>query len=875
MDWDTLRRLIEEADLDALVSGLRELDPKQQQELAKPLVEYERLARRSESFWDFRRHSALLAVAGAGVLRMSALAPWLVRNNLDQPMHWDGPLLVPHGRAATDCVREVLVARGVHWLPDLAERMAQRLRPRGFPNQALWSLITALAGDELPSSDGFVFHWLYMVDYRVSSIVQHFREDERFLPLVPRLFEVDGVARKLAPRFPDDPGWPDALATLAAEGKVDRLVLLDGLLARLQRGGKQMDVTALVSLHDLLAPSLDEVAERAADYAALVPDAYSTVAGMAQRELLRLDEAGRLASETLLDVSQAVFLRSEKKLVRAQLSWLDTAVRRGRGEALQPLTALFGHESVDLQERALKLVLKHREQIAPDSLAEFGAAAASLSPDLRDRAAEAFGRVDAAPEPVLTAPVLPRPEMPPPIASLDELATEATAYFGSRPTDSVVVERLLAGLVEFAFADREALHRAFEPLVATYPWLSPGLPDWTEPLWYYHNEGTEFSAVFKAALGDCRGDVRSPIPADLPGEAEWLRSVTEGVDRATLWMLRLHEMALGLAHAPRPFLLATPTDPAGLIDPESLLGRLALAAEQGWQPWEHDLVQAMLRLPREVDGAVASRMRELGAAGSRVAQWIDDGGLGEPEVRREVRPVRRYSWRGGGFEDRTRVVVTFPDSAGSVRKSFDTEKAGDYSLHVNWSVCFPNTLPAHRDVTAAHLAPSFADGGPQNGPVLEKLVNGHGPIGDGMNTVLAFALGSRRADNRLSAVDALITLAGREELRGAELGHAVADLVVRDEVVLSRVVQAVRDAARAGVGRPAWEAVAVLIERLLPADGDRPRTGLPDLLGLGVELAGQVRPDGPVPGLAAIADRTGTSRFVKEARRLQRALAAA
>jgi hypothetical protein len=52
-------------------------------------------------------------------------------------------------------------------------------------------------------------------------------------------------------------------------------------------------------------------------------------------------------------------------------------------------------------------------------------------------------------------------------------------------------------------------------------------------------------------------------------------------------MLRLHEIGVGLVHAPRPMLVATPTSTTGLLAPETLLERLALAAAQHWQPWPH------------------------------------------------------------------------------------------------------------------------------------------------------------------------------------------------------------------------------------------------------------------------------------------------
>ncbi|WP_190820863.1 hypothetical protein [Saccharopolyspora pogona] len=153
--------------------------------------------------------------------------------------------------------------------------------------------------------------------------------------------------------------------------------------------------------------------------------------------------------------------------------------------------------------------------------------------------------------------------------------------------------------------------------------------------------------------------------------------------------------------------------------------------------------------------------------------------------------------------------------------------------------------------------------------MIGRMVDAYGPI-DGMNTVQAFVLSAREAADRAAVVDALITVASREELRGADVAPAAVELVVRDEVVLERVVHEVRDAARAGLVQLSWELVAVLIESLPPGDGERPRTGLADLLALGVELADQVPAE--VPGVASVAARSGSSRFIKEARRLHQAM---
>ena len=867
--WPKLQELIEGDELDPVKAAVLDLTADQRKELVKPLTEYERGLRGSGERWS---RGPALSIAGAAVLTPAALAPWLARDSVasvprppgdhGHPPRTNEELRELHRRpSVADHVLEVLRAREVPWLPELAGRLAERLRPRN----PQWSqnghdmswLITELAGDELPTADGYVFHSVVRwTNWRADGIARAMREDRRMLRLVPRLFEVDTVARQLTDRFAHVGSWPSALRALADEGLVERAVLLDGCLARLQRGGTLNDCAGLKQIHDLLAPDLDEVSARAADYAALMPDSPSPVATMAQEQLRRLDEARRLDLDVLLDVSRAVFVRSEKKLGRAQLSWLDKVVRRAP-EALSAVATAFGHDARDVQERAVKLVLKHG--VDPAVRDELADAATALPADLRERASGVLGEVEAEPEPEPVLAGAARAPMPPPLATPDEVVAAyarllPSAWEQTRQIDVVEVERVLAGLVSFSFSDRDALWAAFEPLVAKQPWLRPEQPDWSDlPPWYSPTEHGEIATTVRGLFGDPEGDIGSDIP-ELPADRHWRARLTEPIDKLSLWMERLHEIARGVVHAPRPFLMSTPTETSGLIDPEVLADRLEEADRQGFEPWSVDMLQARLRLPRHVDPAVVDRMDALGPAGAWVARWLDGGGLGEPRTTRvEAQVAVRTYMPQPRYEQRTRVEVDFPRMS---------EGVGLLALHPEtWRGCWPSVLPAYRDVIAAHLVPALERGARRMGELLPRLADAHGPVGDGMNTALAFGLGAGERDDRAHAVDALITLAGRGELDGPGLGKAIEHLVSRDEVVLSRVVAALADSARAGV--PVGEVIAAALPGLLPGEGERPHAGLADLVGHGVDTCRE-----PVPGLAEVAARAGSSRFAAAARRL-------
>ncbi len=148
------------------------------------------------------------------------------------------------------------------------------------------------------------------------------------------------------------PGTRDLHSALA-RGDIDRPAMLDACLSRLQRGGRAMDTQDVVAVHDDLSPTLDEVAERRRDYLALLPPgSRSPVALMAQRELGRLHEAGRLDAAELVEQSRSLLLRTEKKLLRDHLALLKAhaAARPADIDAVvEALSSGFANGASDIQ----------------------------------------------------------------------------------------------------------------------------------------------------------------------------------------------------------------------------------------------------------------------------------------------------------------------------------------------------------------------------------------------------------------------------------------------------------------------------------------------------------------------------------------------
>jgi hypothetical protein len=829
------------ASMPAIVAFVRGLDDTQRRALAGPIRAYARelLGRRAFSdgstvpFEVRRARAHALRVAGAGCFTgADATAAWLARRDLQG---WSFQL-DPDEQAA---VLEVLRDRDPRWLADVARRLAGRLRAgdRQATNPVLWTTTAALvrhAGIDPPTTDGFVYGWVLAHtaswptrrdDRDGRRLLDRLRDDPFLDSLGPCLFEVDEAGELLlwgtrpSHGLPAGQTWPGALAQLAAEGRLDRAALLDRCLGRLLRGGRPATLGGFVAFHEALAPDLDELAARTREYLRLLPDAQPAVAELAQRALRRLDDADRLDRSALVEASRAVLFRTERKLVRAQLTWVAAAARRRRGhpgeldELLGAVAVALGQDAAHLQERALSLVRRHARHASPAGRAALLHATEALPDDVRRRLAEALGESPATGPAVATVepeatrvarlasgpsllPPAPR-ALPPPIGTPAELAEELTVLLHAGQVDReidgtldpVALERVLAALVSFAHADRVALHEAIAPVLLRYNICPPGdIPrresweGWSAWLraddhWYWYGVRTAVGLIAAAAT-------MTPAAARTGGAASpretWLRLVMSVPKagrhprrsrprQAIIW--RLREIGTGLLYEPVPTLLATPTSTAGHVDPGVLVDKLARAEDDGWQPWELDLQQALLRLPRETDPAALDRARRLRSpAGQRLAERLKTGGPPDPILNRFVRTYPRdvLSWAPVADTDRTLVLaakVASPPAepaadGGAARPAstgwppslvdllFDLDPS-ERVLPGRWwdisgyeyaaKLCWPALLPSHRDMAAAHLLPALSllprhSHSRGLGAVLPLLAECDGPVGTALTS---------------------------------------------------------------------------------------------------------------------------------------------
>ncbi|MFF2542085.1 DUF6493 family protein [Kitasatospora sp. NPDC058063] len=874
---------------------LAALDPAQRRSGLAALKEL-----RKELRQDWSREAAeargRLLVAGVGCHAGPAgAAVWLAGSDFaDRP--W----------ARNSVLHQVIEAQPVEWQVEVVTRLAARpARNQGWSMYPVMEAVVRRTGCEVPRGETFVRGWMDRtgdLGGARPTLAEKLREDAFTPVLLPELFELADVGWPLTLRLGPRSGdvWTEAIGELAAAGVVDRAEVLDRCLARLLRGGRTTDQRAFLEVLRELEPTPGEYAARVRDLVALL-DGPSVLAGHAQEVLAGLDEAGLIEPEVLTEASAVVLFRTEKKLVRAQLAWLDKAARRApdrSGPVVLAAAEAFGHPDAALQERALNVVARHLKAAGEAVVAELRTAAEALNPAHHRRAGDLLGAPvgdgdgDGDPETGWNDVLPPVPEprrLGAPIGSVGELAEELSALLAGREPGVADFERVLDGLVRLSRLDRKALAEAVEPVRRVHRWNGTGS-------WGDCTPG-EILHVVAAVAGETpprtfwdhfRGKGRSPLRG--------ARTTVHGAVLAS----RLEEAAWQVVQARVPYLLATPTDATGALDAAVLVERLAGYEAAGVTPGKADLSQALLRVDVRVEEAVLKAAEALGSpAGRWLAHWLRTGGLpGQPSERVLFAPgkgVRRANAYGDRWwEEIERIAVAQPGiGAGpkgpggerltaELRALLDgtepsvarARKVYDWSWRAidHWFAM----LPRHREELAARWLDPFAECADRDergaARYLPLLAEAGGPAGLALHLALAYGLGARHAEDRTAAVDALLVLAARGDLDGTLLGRELGALVACGTVLAGRLGAALALAAETGARATVWSVLGAALPGLL-GEADPSTRGLGDLIALAADCARRTGARGPVAEVTAAAERGGSGRVVKEARALRDVLA--
>ncbi|MGP3961805.1 DUF7825 domain-containing protein [Nonomuraea sp. 3N208] len=840
--WDDLLKHIRAGDVLGTIRLVGELDPAERKAVAAELPRYLTGRPRGALDWGvWHRQLRPLLMAGAGCLSgASAVSGWLLRRE------FRGQVL----DRVVDRVLGLLRRRPVEWQADVALRLAGRLRHDDLWPWAVAAALVRETGVQPPDGDAFMTGWLRRLDPATAA------GDPLLTAYGPRLFEIDGLGLV--------DGWRvvESVVRLLDDGLLERAAVIDGLVGRLLRDGPAA-LIPLVGLHDRLDLDLDEAAERARDYARLLPAGPVAVADMALAQLRRLEEAGRLEEELFAEALEALAFRPEKKLLRSTISWAGDAVLREPAAdpfqrvdtVLRAMAMIFAQDTLALQERAARLAVKLAPRAGADGREAVRDAAAGLPADLREKVSAAYGGGIAEAE-VTVTPLSAAGDsrrIGPPFGSAEELAHAVGAF--TWPVDPSDFERLLGGLAEWSHRDLEALRTALGS------WWDPVDPHF---FGVYDHESHEsvVEALRRAFLAVVSPRDSMRLPQDKLTRGRWSSGPAPLCE---LYLRRVREVTVRFQNGGRcPVLLATPTSGAGHVDPGVLLDRVERLEAAGVQALAADLAQALLRLPREVGAADVARAGRLtSAAGRACAAWMRGERPADPEVTFILR--RRESYGGYDWHELI-ATIAMPGAPEPIRDL--VEARPQHSSTVGW---WPAVMPSHREVVAAHLTSillSEMDSSSSQAHVLASLAHGDGPLADGMAYALACGMGHARAADRAAATDALLTLAARGEVPAAELARAVTTLVTADVVKLNRVVSVLDDVTQAGAHEAVWAVIAGLLPGLLPQDGERPRAGLADLLAAGARAARIAGVRADLPEVGAIAARKGSSRLIQEARRL-------
>lgn len=849
--------------------------------------------------WDWQRQDKTrkaLHVAGAGCHTGAAgCAGWIAGRDLRSWSRSPYPLILV-----------ALGDRDPAWLGDLAHRLAAK----SLNSEAEYTFISELArmaACPIPTTDSVVEGWSERISTarwhgrsgRVE-LVEILRSDPHVAVLAPRLFEMRELPAQVGwYETPDTTDhWPAALRALAADGVLDRSQLVERCVTRLVRGGKTGDQRFFLTVLQQLSLTEDEERAHLRDWTGMAADAISVVASHAQDVLARLDTRGELSTRELAEVSGSVLFRREKKLVRGQLILLGKVLSRDgstAGELLPVVAEAFGNEDVTLQERALKLIARHLPAEDAALREELSFAAAQLGPIHREAVTALFGEVDEdgaveGPYEELLPPVPELIRLDPAPGSVAELVEEVAAQLKSRSwqgstpgalaaaSGSSAFERTLDGLVRVARADRAGLTEALREALAGTRFMEHGIDQQPEPS--YVTTSDALSLVAASLLG------RVSYQAVVEGKSRWTGTGTcahaalNGVLLARAW-----EAAGDVATDRVPFLLATPTWHTGALDAAELVERLRTYQRLGIAPGPADFSQALLRVRRKEASVAAGAAAALGTAqGDRLAAWIRADEPVAPVLRHGLtsdRPSAGNWWQRSASGVRHVLLATkerpviqqeFPRSFHWLGRPHVPDSRSCYHWGAEQCPHWSATLPEDGDTLAAWLMTDLlntADEGPRGGAwFLPPLVETGGEAGVALHLALAYGLGARHPEDRISAVDALLVLAAQRRLDSALLGRELAVLIDHDLVKVNRLADAARTAAATGAYRTVLGVLAGALPTLLAYE-KAPR-GVGDLLAVAAECAERCGTEGiePIAGLAATAGRKGSSQTVRQAARL-------
>jgi hypothetical protein len=735
----------------------------------------------------------------------------------------------------TDEAIAVLNERNPAWLPDLPRAL---LTGREFRNT--WRFVRALVRAGLvPRPDIPEYITLMPHGLAANAVAYPGREQTKTLEEqlltdpgllqdeIFQLFHVEGSARNLywADGWVDQPRqwqegkwigaerrpeatWRSTLARLARRGPINFDQLLDECIGAFLRDLKPTQLGWYVGMHDELAPTLDEMAARKAQYERLLAADASIGVGLGQKALEKLMEASRLDLESFVRASGPALARGEKGIVVKQLKLLGQTLKQRPD--LAPLVAevlapALTHERPDIREaaRAFGDGLPVPGPLA--ALPTNGAAPASLEPAWDEAAtmARAARLVErsawtqqirstlealeaGSPPPVWTVPVGPGRALPLPFTEPEQVV-EAFTRLVENASDPILIERAIAGAVRTARLPIEQRRRISEPLAKRAREQLPGWPSgltsgdvraMVASVAYTWSTGTRVTASFEGNYVDFA--IRhSPLD-------EHLQPVTPTGVLAVRCIEAIDLIARGAAIE----LLAEPTHERGAIDPKAFIDR-AQQSFGGWfgpSPPRFDLEVAALRvrpgaldatlgkLPRSVKDAVTALV-------SDVAAWVEEEIVsGKPKDRWSNAASVVVLARVPQIGSRSTILKRITDLSDPVGSYARLSGEGEFTTGYGSAIkTWPLIAPWLPELTASHLlrplSRALQPGKHDHGPsAVACLLNPDTSLGKVGHIALAMGCMGAEGDTRTSAGDVFAAAARDGRLQPALMADAWLEL---------------------------------------------------------------------------------------------------
>jgi hypothetical protein len=565
-----------------------------------------------------------------------------------------------------------------------------------------------------------------------------------------------------------DNRWLYALTRLADEGRLDRRRLLDASLEALMRDFRASTVGWYANLHEALKPTREERIERLDGYLALVTSPAPAVVKEGLAALRAIEDA--VSPEAFARVAPTPFTQRQKNLSTETLSMLRRLCKRhpqARAVLLEAAAGALAHERPDVQERALKLLEQHADDVPRAALLAYVEA---VSPTLRPRV-EALTGVRAPQEEAgeieIRAPRQPRPTLElvretraqlEAVASVDELI-ELAATLVEGQGDGDDCERFLDGV-----------SRLCDQRPANFERRTAGLAKRAEAtsMWGEHSAGAELVAHVVQAW---TGQARSRVPST------YSRTIIGFLAR------RAEEVGKRAARGDARPLLAFPTHSGGWIDPDALDERERTTGRIFNRPDPLDHVQGRVRAFPQIEPlAYVRRVNTTSQWGhtSRELQLVCEA---VPEELADLGPPVAHA--GAAEEGDT----TWYGAIGW---------AGLDALGVRWALTVLPSLPEVGFAGAATAAVEAREGSAYHHPeaVLDHALDPQVPLRFEAWLAVAACLVAKSPDLPRVAVDLLIASIEDGRFDAEALGEEIAWLIDNDFAKVNRLEAPLRDVAR-------------------------------------------------------------------------------